>query len=135
MTIKSKSLLKSAFILGAILDIAIGISWFFIASGVEMPNILCGYTGIGQAYQFAMYVAGMFLVGWGVILGWCSIKPVERRGIILITAVLLFLSILGELVFFMNILGGTGFIFGIFKRSFLVILFTYSYVKSYRNNI
>ena len=40
----SNSMLKFAFILGAVVDGAIAVSWFLIASGVSIPNILNGYV-------------------------------------------------------------------------------------------
>ena len=63
MKISSTSILRLMFILGAVVDGAIAVSWFLIASGARIPNILNGYTGIGSDYQLAMYVAAMFMAG------------------------------------------------------------------------
>ena len=52
---KANSMLKLMFILGAIIDGAIALSWFLIASGWKIPNILNGYIGTGPDYQLAMY--------------------------------------------------------------------------------
>jgi hypothetical protein len=126
-------MLKFMFILGAIVDGAIAVSWFLIASGMRIPNILNGYVGTGSDYQLAMYVGAMFMAGWTVVLAWGAIKPIERRGLLLITSVLLFLSVIVELVFFRDMLGGAGFIFGATKRILLAVLATAIYFYSFRS--
>ncbi len=131
MKISSNLLLKLMFILGAVVDGAIAVSWFLIASGLRIPNILNGYVGTGSDYQLAMYIGAMFMAGWTVVLAWGAIKPIERRGLLLITAVLLFLSVIVELVFFRDMLGGAGFIFGVTKRILLAVLATAIYFYSF----
>jgi hypothetical protein len=133
MKISSNLLLKLMFILGAVVDGAIAVSWFLIASGLRIPNILNGYVGTGSDYQLAMYIGAMFMAGWTVLLAWGAIKPVERRGLLLITSVLLILSVVVELVFFRDMLGGAGFIFGVTKRIVLGVLATAIYFYSFRN--
>jgi len=126
-------MLRLMFILGAAVDGAIAVSWFLIASGSQIPNILNGYTGTGSDYQLAMYVGAMFMAGWTILLAWGAIKPVERRDLLLITSVLLFLSVIVELVFYGDMLGGGGFIFGVTKRILLSILATAIYFYSFKN--
>lgn len=76
---KTNAIPKFMFVLGAVVDCGIAVSWFLIASGWDFPNILNGYTGTGQDYQLAMYVAAMFMSGWTVLLGWGALQPIERR--------------------------------------------------------
>jgi len=76
---KANSILKFMFIIGAVVDGGIAISWFLIASGWEIPNILNGYIGTGLDYQLAMYGGAMFMAGWAVLLAWGALKPIERR--------------------------------------------------------
>lgn len=133
MKISSNLMLKSMFILGAIVDGAIAVSWFLIASGMRIPNILNGHVGSGSDYQLAMYIGAMFMAGWTVVLAWGAIKPIERRGLLLITSVLLFLSVIVELVFFRDMLGGAGFMFGVTKRILLGVLATAIYFYSFRS--
>jgi hypothetical protein len=123
-------MLKFMFIFGALLDGAIAVSWFLIASGLKIPNILNGYMGSGADYQLAMYYGAMFMAGWAVLLVWGAIKPIERRGLLLITSGFLFLSVIVELVYFGNMLEGIGFIFGVTKRLFVSLLFTGAYFYS-----
>ena len=127
---KVKSILKLMFIVGAVVDGAIAASWFLIASGWEIPNILNGYIGTGSDYQLAMYGGAMFMMGWAVLLAWGALKPIERRGLLLITSGFLLLSVFIEFIFFSNMLGGIWFVFGVTKRLFLSVLFTSAYFYS-----
>ena len=131
---KANSMLKFMFILGAVVDGAIALSWFLIASGWKLPNILNGYTGTGADYQLAMYGGAMFMAGWTVLLTWGAIKPTERRDILLITSGFLILSVIVEVVFFSSMLGGIGFVFGVAKRLTLSVLFTSAYFYSLKKN-
>jgi len=131
--LSSNSMLRFMFIFGAVVDGAIAVSWFLIASGLRIPNILNGYIGTGSDYQLAMHIGAMFMAGWTVLLAWGAIKPIERRGLLLITSVFLFLSVIVEFVFFSNMLGGTGFTFGATKRMVLGVLATAIYFYSFKN--
>jgi hypothetical protein len=133
MKINSTSMLGLMFIIGAAVDGAIAVTWFLIASGSRIPNILNGYTGIGSDYQLAMYVAAMFMAGWTVLLAWGAIKPVDRRDLLLITSLFLILSVIVEMIFFGDMLGGTGFILGATKRVLLSVVATAAYFYSFRN--
>jgi hypothetical protein len=113
-----------------VVDGGIAVSWFFIASGINMPNILNGYIGTGADYQLAMYGSAMFMAGWAVLLAWGAINPIERRGLLLITSGFLILSVLVESIYFGNILGGIAFMFGVTKRLVLSALFTVAYFNS-----
>ena len=123
-------MLKFAFILGAIVDGVIAISWFLIASGLRIPNILNGYVGTGPDYRLAMYIAAMFMAGWSLLLAWGALNPVERKGLLLITSGFLILSVIFELFYLGDILGGSGFIFGATKRLLFGLLFIGAYVYS-----
>jgi hypothetical protein len=127
---KSDSMLKFMFILGAVVDGVIAVSWFLIASGWEMPNILNGHTGAGADYQLAMYVGAMFMAGWSILLAWGALEPIARRDLLLITSILLVLSVAIEFLFFGNMLGGAVFAFGVTKRLILSALFTSAYFHS-----
>jgi hypothetical protein len=131
---KTVSTLRSIFILGAVVDGVISVSWFLIASGWDIPNILNGYIGTGQDYRLAMYVAAIFMASWSALLAWGSFKPIQRRAILLIASVFLLLSAIIELMFFRDILGGAIFTFGASKRFFLVALFTAAYFISLKHN-
>jgi len=127
---KANSILRFMFILGAIVDGAIAASWFLIASGWKIPNILNGYIGSGRDYQLAMYGGAMFMAGWTVLLGWGALKPLERRDLLLITSGFLLLSVIIEFIYFSNMLGGMVFVFGVTKRLVLSVLFASAYIYS-----
>jgi len=61
-------MLKFMFIIGAVVDGGITVSWFFIAFEWNIPNILNGYIGTGPDYQLAMYAGAVFMAGWSVLL-------------------------------------------------------------------
>lgn len=130
---KADSLLKFMFILGAVIDGSIAISWFLIASGWEIPNILNGFTGKGADYQLAMYVGAMFMTAWTVLLAWGALNPFERKQLLLITSIFLFISVVIELIFFSHMLGGTVFVFGVTKRLILSVLFASAYFYSVKS--
>ncbi len=133
MNSKSTLLLKLSFIIGTIADGLVAINWFLIASGVNIPNLLCGLKGSGMDYRFAMYIAAIFMAGWACILFWGWFKPHERKGLLLITAILLFASIIIEVLFFQNILKGAGFLIGMILRLMLIAKFSTSYFYSMKH--
>jgi hypothetical protein len=80
-----------------------------------------------------MYIGAMFMAGWTAVLAWGAVKPIDRRGLLLITSVGLFLSVIVELVFFRELLGGAGFLFGVTKRILLGGLAAATYFYSLRD--
>ena len=133
MKLNAASILKIMFIVGAVVDGVIAATWFLIASGIEIPNILNGYTGSGPEYQLTMYIAAMFMSGWTILLIWGALKPVERRDLLLITAALLIISVVVELVFYGSMLGGGGFVFGVTKRLLISTAALAAYFYSFVN--
>lgn len=130
--ISSKSMLKFACWLGAIIDGILAVMWFLIASGYKIPNLLNGHVGSGVDYQLSMYVAALFMAGWTVLFIWCAQKPVERKGFLIITASLIFISVIVEIFFWSDLLKGFGFIFGVCKRLFLMAFFSFIYFYSFK---
>lgn len=122
--------LKLSFIIGTIADFTVGINWLFISIGYSIPNLISSFKGAGTDYRFAMYIGTMFMFGWTALLFWGYLKPLERRGLLIITAVLLSISIMIELLFYRNLLAGSGFIFGIILRLLIIGKFTFSYFYS-----
>lgn len=124
--------LKLSFLIGTIADFIVGINWLFISLGYNIPNLISFFRGAGTDYRFAMYIGTMFMFGWTAILFWGYLKPLERRGLLIITAVLLSISIIIELVFYYNILAGRGFTFGVVLRLLIIGKFTFSYFYSFK---
>jgi len=130
MESRGLGLLRLGFLIGVTADTLVAINWFLIASGFAVPNYMCGFSASSQEYRFAMYIAALFMAGWTVILAWGWQRPFERKGLLLITAVMLLVSILLELTFYGSLLGGRGFALGVGLRLALVVKFTVSYVYS-----
>jgi hypothetical protein len=122
--------LRISFIIGTIADFVVGTNWLLISLGYSIPNLISSFKGAGTDYRFAMYIGTMFMFGWTVLLFWGYLKPLERRGLLIITAGLLSISIMIELLFYRNLLSGIGFISGIILRLLLIGKFTFSYLYS-----
>ena len=43
-------------------------------------------TSVAPETRFSLYLAAAMMLGWTVLLGWGAMKPVERRGLLLLTA-------------------------------------------------
>ena len=123
-------LLKLSFLIGTVADAAVAGDWFLIAAGANIPNVMAGFTGVGGDYRFAMYIAGLFMSGYTIIMAWGWFKPFERKGILLITALMLLVSIILEVVFYRSLLNGTGFVLGLSLRAALIAKFSFSYFYS-----
>ncbi|MFX1561389.1 MAG: hypothetical protein ACFFBL_12435 [Promethearchaeota archaeon] len=121
-------LLKLSYMIGAILDALVGIQMLF-------PDILALTAGLGAfspgpEYLYASYMSGVMMIGWAVLLIWGYMKPVERKGILLITAFpvvvgLMISDILSTAAGFLPRMTAVLFLV---IQIFLVILFTVSYV-------
>ena len=127
--------LKLSFIIGTIADFVVGTNWLLISIGYSIPNLISSFKGAGTDYRFAMYIGTMFMFGWTVLLFWGYLRPLERRGLLIITAVLLSISIMIELLFYRNLLAGMGFISGIVLRLLIITKFTFSYFYSLKCDI
>jgi len=125
-----RQFLRLSFLIGGVADALVAVNWFLIASGVAIPNLLSGFVSTGEDYRFAMYIAALFMSGWSAILFWGWFEPVARRGLLPITASLLLVSIVLELVFYRSTLGGAGFVIGIGVRAAVIAKFLASYVYS-----
>jgi hypothetical protein len=130
MADRGLQLLKLSFLIGTFADAVVAMNWFLIASGAEIPNMMCGLLATGEEYRFAMYISALFMAGWTVILAWGWLRPFERKGLLLITAVLLLVSIVLELALYRSLLYGPGFILGVVLRILLITKFSFSYFYS-----
>ena len=127
--------LKTAFLVGAVADGLIAIEWFLISLGlVDMPIHPSFFLGSGQDFRYVLSIAGLFMMGWALLLYWGSLKPIERSGILLLTAVMLFLAILSDGVIFGHLFSTQQIVLGTSVKLFLVIIFagSYWYSKSSR---
>ena len=127
------TVLKAAFIIGAVADGLIAIEWFLISLGrVDLPVHPSFFVGSGQDFRYVLSTGALFMTGWAFLLYWGSRQPVERRGILLITAVMLFIAIISDYVIFSHLFSVQQIILGSSVKLALVILFAGSYWHSRR---
>ena len=79
--------IKIFFIIGTILDGLCAIEMLMGAIlGDQSPFLGMAYSiSGGISYQYAMFIAGIFMLGWTVLLFWGVFKPIERKEILIIT--------------------------------------------------
>ena len=125
--IENRLMGKVVFWAGAVIDGGIAISWFLIAAGFSLPNILNGYISQGADYQLAMFIGALFMSAWTVLLIWGAMAPGERKGLLMITAIFLLLSVGLEVLFYHELLASTGFYFGCTKRVLIAVVMVWTY--------
>jgi hypothetical protein len=125
--------LKTAFLIGAVADGVIAIEWFLISLGlIDLPVHPSFFVGSGQDFQFALSSGALFMMGWALLLYWGSLRPIERRGILLLTASMLFVAILSDGIVFAHLFSTRQLLLGTSVKLSLVILFAGSYWQSRR---
>lgn len=129
------AVLKTAFLIGAVADGLIAIEWFLISLGlVDLPVHPSFFVGSGQDFQFVLSIAALFMMGWAFLLYWGSLRPIERRGVLLLTAVMLFIAILSDGIVFRHLFSTRQIVLGTSVKLSLVILFAGSYWYSKRTH-
>lgn len=125
----SPQLIKGVFLFGAIADAIIAVEWYLISLGlVDLPVHPSFFVGETQDFRYVMSIAGLFMAGWACLLAWGSRKPVERKGLLLLTAILLFVAILSDYVVFGRLFTSRQIVLGTSVKLFLVMLFGGTYV-------
>ncbi len=125
--------LKTAFLIGAVADGVIAVEWFLISLGlVDLPVHPSFFVCSGQDFQFVLSIGGLFMMGWAFLLYWGSLRPIERRGVLLLTAVMLFAAILSDGIVFAHLFSTKQIVLGTSVKLSLVILFAGSYWHSKR---
>jgi hypothetical protein len=90
------------------------------------------FVGSGEDFQFVLSIAGLFMMGWAFLLYWGSLQPLNRRGVLLLTAVMLFVAILSDGIVFGHLFTTEQILLGTGVKLSLVILFAGSYWYSKR---
>jgi hypothetical protein len=125
--------LKTAFLIGAVADGVIAIEWFLISLGlINLPVHPSFFVGSGQDFRYVLSIGGLFMMGWALLLYWGSLLPIERRGVLLLTAALLFLATLSDGFIFGHLFSTKQIVLGTAVKLSLVILFAGSYWHSKR---
>ena len=125
------AVLKTAFLIGAVADGLIAVEWLLISLGmIDFPMHPSFFVGSGQDFRFVLSIGGLFMMGWAFLLYWGSCKPIERRGVLLLTAVMLFAAILSDGVVFGHLFSVKQIVLGTSVKLLLVVLFAGSYWHS-----
>ena len=124
--------LRLSYWIGALVDFIVGIAMVF-------PDIFSFVEGLssfspGADYLFAMGMGASLMFGWTALLLWGDRKPVERKGILLLTIIPVMVGIYATRLYglttgFVN-LGGS--IISLIIPIFLAFLFLGSYFYSDR---
>lgn len=125
--------LKTAFLVGAVADGVIAIEWYLISLGlIDLPVHPSFFVGSGQDFQFALSIGALFMMSWAFLLYWGSLRPIERRGVLILAAVVLFIAILSDGIVFGHLFSTKQIVLGTSVKLSLVILFAGSYWHSKR---
>lgn len=83
MKIKKIRLLKIAFWTGAVTDALAAIVMIF----PQLRTVIFGSGNftITPEYRYALGLGAALMIGWTVLLIWGSLKPIERKGLLIIT--------------------------------------------------
>jgi hypothetical protein len=74
---------RNCFLIGAIIDLAAVVPLLF----PDAARVMFGLSNFNPSndYLYTTRIAASLMLGWTVLLFWGSFKPLERRGILLIT--------------------------------------------------
>jgi hypothetical protein len=130
MKTKKIRLLKIAFWTGAVTDALAAIVMIF----PQLRTLIFGSDGftITPEYRYALGLGAALMLGWTVLLIWGSLKPIERRGLLIITVFPVITGIVVAQIYAVN----SGYIhlgkaFPLWIHLFVISsLFIYSFVKT-----
>jgi len=117
-------LIKTAYWLGIIADAIWAIGLLF----PRIFGILTGTPDFNPNLQFrlVMSIGGIVIAGWTILLIWAVRKPIERRFVILLTAILVVGLFIVALIGYLD--GNTRNIWILIKNSVLFIFMVTSYL-------
>jgi len=122
--------IRVAFWIGVLLDFlsALATTIYMLSPSDTFINNIFGYTTItGITYAILVFETAL-MWGWTALLIWADRKPIERRGVLLLTIV----PVVGMMLIFNTIgfVGGNPFIsaFMIVIQSLIIVLFIVSYI-------
>lgn len=123
--------LRVSYWVGAIADGIVALA-MFAETFLALPSPLT-HSVPDLPYRYAMGLAGSLMLGWTILLLWADRKPRERRGVLIITNVVI-LGLMASGLFAVS----SGFISlgrvapSLVFQVLLIVLFTSSYLGSVR---
>jgi hypothetical protein len=82
---QARKWLRAAFLIGAVID-ALMIPLMLIPA---LARIFWGFTSFPATYKYAMIMGAALMLGWTLLLIWAYRRPIERRGVALLTIVVI----------------------------------------------
>lgn len=123
----SKTWLRVAYLVGAIVD-ALMIPLMLIPA---LARIFWGFTEFTSTYRYAMMMGAALMLGWTLLLIWAYIKPVERRGVALLTiAVILGIAAANVYAVMIDLIPATRMVLLWVMQAILLTLFSAAYFGS-----
>jgi len=131
--------IRVAYWVGVIFDFlsALATTIYMLSPGDTFINDIFGYTTITDIGYAILVFETALMWGWTALLIWADRKPIERRGVLLLTLV----PVVGMMLVFNTVgfVGGNPFIsvFTIVIQSLIIVLYIVSYVlatKLAKNN-
>ena len=121
--------LRISYWVGAIAD-GIVAAVMFAQATFALPSPLTQHLP-EMPYRYGMGLAGSLMLGWTILLLWADRKPVERRGVILITVVVI-IGLMGSsaVALWVGFLPAGSVVPMLVFQAGLIALFIYSYVAS-----
>ena len=120
--------IKIAYIIGIILDGLMGIDMFlyvFIGKSIFLQNQNIPISSSNT--QPVMMLGTALMIGWTFLLLWGLIKPIERKGTLIITAFpVVFLYLIYDIIQLIN--GVNSILSVLIIRCFLIVLLTVAYI-------
>ena len=121
--------LRVSYWTGAIADALAAVAMWFPEAGGALYRME-GFEP-GADYRYAMRLGASLMLGWTVLLVWADRKPLERRGVLPITVlVILGLASAGAYAVRSGLIDAPNMAPTWILQSILVVLFLYSYARS-----
>ena len=127
-------LLRVSYWSGAALDAAMIIPMLSPRIGGVMFGI--EHFAPANDYRYAMMVGASLMLGWTVLLLWADRKPVERKGVILITAVpvVIGMALAGAYAVNIGLIRAEKMMPTLLLQAVLLSIFLYSYFAAARES-
>lgn len=120
-------LLRISYWIGAILDGLMVIPMLF----PEVGGLLFGRTDFNPdaGYKYAMGVGASLMAGWTILLIWADRKPIERKGVLIITVIPVILGLMSAGIYatVQNFIPIEKMVPTWIMQILLITLFTYSF--------
>lgn len=122
-------LLRIAFLAGSVTDGVALLPMLF----PPLANLLLGHSETSASYRFAMNYAAALMFGWTALLAWAYRRPIERRFVAALTALVILGLVLAEVVAVRaGVIGGWRMAPTWFLQAALLLLFAAAYRYPFR---